>query len=76
MEVGDEANTPAPDTYTFIVTAKEALRAKDPARSHHLGGLRPWLSFARKAVEIEAVLWDGNMTTIEPLLSGSSCDCC
>lgn len=31
LEVGDEANTPGTDTYTFIVTAKEALRAKDPA---------------------------------------------
>lgn len=30
--------------------------------------------FRKKPVEIDAVLWDGNMTTVEPLLAGSSCE--
>ena len=30
--------------------------------------------FRKKPVEIDAVLWDGNMTTVEPLLIGSSCE--
>jgi hypothetical protein len=28
--------------------------------------------FRKKPVEIEAVLWDGDLTTVEPLLVGSS----
>jgi hypothetical protein len=30
--------------------------------------------FRKKPVEIEAVQWDGNMTTVEPLLAGSICE--
>lgn len=30
--------------------------------------------FRKKPVEIDAVLWDGNMTTVEPLLAWSSCE--
>jgi hypothetical protein len=30
--------------------------------------------FRKKPVEIEAVQWDGNMTTVEPLLVGSTCE--
>jgi len=30
--------------------------------------------FRKKPVEIDAVLWDGKMPTVEPLLAGSSCE--
>lgn len=30
--------------------------------------------FRKKPVEIDAVLWDGDMTTVEPLLAWSSCE--
>lgn len=30
--------------------------------------------YRKKPVEIDAVLWDGNMTTVVPLLAGSSCE--
>lgn len=30
------------------------------------------MNYRKKAVTIQAVLWDGNMTTVEPLLDGAS----
>lgn len=30
--------------------------------------------FRKKPVTIEAVQWDGKMTTVEPLLAGSTCE--
>lgn len=32
------------------------------------------MKFRKKPVVIEAVLWDGDLTTVEPLLAGSTCE--